>query len=105
MVGFDVMRNGVMPRAPPAVQRTGAGPVRNEAAVAVRLRFSRTWKSPRSAPEQNARPSPVSTMAPMPSSSFQAPIWVRVSSRICSFMAFSLSGRLNRMMPTRPRSR
>src|SRR6185437_7155289 len=54
-------------------------------------------------PAQKARPSAASTIAPTPGSAFQARIWWAISPLICAVQAFSLEGRLRRMMPTRPR--
>ena len=55
-----------------------------------------------SAPEQNARPAPVSTIAPTESSAFHLSSCSRTSTPISGIMAFSRSGRLNVMIPTRP---
>ena len=55
-----------------------------------------------SAPEQNARPAPVRTIAPTESSVSQASSCPRTSNPISGIMAFSLSGRLNVIIPTRP---
>ena len=73
------------------------------AAPRARTSVSKRWLKPcRSAPAQKARPSPTIRIAPIASSSFQALIWPAISPAITSVQAFSFSGRLSRITPTRP---
>ena len=56
-----------------------------------------------SAPAANARSDPVTTIAPIPSSVSKADVAATRSHMTCEFSAFSASGRLRVIQPTRPR--
>ena len=92
-VGFDSRTKCVNP----------APPRRIVSPCPAAFTFARSANPPRSAPAQKARPSAASRIAPMPGSAFQAAIWSWISAPIWAVHAFSFSGRLSRMTPTRPR--
>src|SRR5438094_5626201 len=61
--------------------------------------------APRSCPAENARPAPVSTTQPMPSSAASASTCRRSATNIAGLRAFSFSGRLSVKVATPPSSR
>jgi hypothetical protein len=89
---FTQSRPAGMPPWPPAVLAPGSPPaIRTENVASM------------SAPAQNPRPSPVSTMAPTPGSRFADPNASASSSAIVGVHALSRSGRLSVTSCTSPR--
>jgi hypothetical protein len=92
--GFDERTSEIQsspdesPPIPPAVSAPGSRPSRRDLNVCSI-----------SAPAQNPRPSPVTTIAPIPRSLFARPMASAISWLICGVHAFSRSGRFSVMRP------